>query len=409
MASLNAGRLDINGSELFGRGAKQGVLDLLRESGGGTLLLNGMHEMPPALLPRLITLLKTGDYRSRNPGSIGSRPSPPSPSASTDAADNFSASSGIRIIEQSERLPSSGSSRSLAIHGVRIIMTSERPLGPENEALAEIVKIPPLRVRPSDVKDYALYFLNAHSPHHRHHQDATISISTSSEAVGGGGSSSLKPSPSSSSSSSSSKGHESGPKKLTLTKEALKRLEAYHWPGNVVELEGAVMRAATISEGQGGQLQESLFWSAAQSKDRLRFNLLTAYPLLKQILRSDFWPDAINFKFTAFVYPLVLAVLFFGPQDRDHNPMLNVFWDMWWPLVFISFLFLGRIWCSVCPFMIYGELVQRWRESNGVKLLKWPREQLEKYGPWFLFGLFAAILVWEEVWDLPHSAALSGW
>ena len=33
----------------------------------------------------------------------------------------------------------------------------------------------------------------------------------------------------------------------------------------------------------------------------------------------------------------------------------------------------------------------------------------EQYGPWFLYGLFAAILVWEEVWDLPHTAALSGW
>ena len=33
----------------------------------------------------------------------------------------------------------------------------------------------------------------------------------------------------------------------------------------------------------------------------------------------------------------------------------------------------------------------------------------EAYGPWFLFALFAAILVWEEVWDLPQSAALSAW
>ena len=33
----------------------------------------------------------------------------------------------------------------------------------------------------------------------------------------------------------------------------------------------------------------------------------------------------------------------------------------------------------------------------------------EQYGPWFLYALFAAILVWEEVWDLPHSAYLSGW
>ena len=26
-----------------------------------------------------------------------------------------------------------------------------------------------------------------------------------------------------------------------------------------------------------------------------------------------------------------------------------------------------------------------------------------------MLALFAGILIWEEVWDLPHSAALSGW
>lgn len=33
----------------------------------------------------------------------------------------------------------------------------------------------------------------------------------------------------------------------------------------------------------------------------------------------------------------------------------------------------------------------------------------EQIGPWFLFALFAVILVWEEVWDLPQNAALSAW
>lgn len=100
--------------------------------------------------------------------------------------------------------------------------------------------------------------------------------------------------------------------------------------------------------------------------------------------------------------------------------------------------------------------------STGAQLLKWPREQLDQWGAWFLFGLFGAILVWvrpllrchrtkagtcriareccivhsagacaavqlscrrtssvqppctapapqEEVWDLPHTAYLSGW
>lgn len=81
--------------------------------------------------------------------------------------------------------------------------------------------------------------------------------------------------------------------------------------------------------------------------------------------------------------------------------------DYWWPLSFIAYPFLGRIWCSICPFMIYGELVQRWRLSTGAQLLKWPRQQLDAWGGWFLFWLFAGILVWEEVWDLPDTAYLS--
>ena len=47
--------------------------------------------------------------------------------------------------------------------------------------------------------------------------------------------------------------------------------------------------------------------------------------------------------------------------------------------------------------MIYGEVVQRWRLSRGAKLLKWPRAAMEQWGGWFLTGLFAVILVWEEV------------
>lgn len=34
---------------------------------------------------------------------------------------------------------------------------------------------------------------------------------------------------------------------------------------------------------------------------------------------------------------------------------------------------------------------------------------VEQWGGWFLLALFGAILTWEEVWDLPNSAALSAW
>lgn len=144
-----------------------------------------------------------------------------------------------------------------------------------------------------------------------------------------------------------------------------------------------------------------------QKTDQFRANLLKPLPLLRSFLRSEFWPKSINFKFTVYVYAAIVLYLFIGPQDRDHNFALNAFWCYWWPLSFVAYPFLGRIWCTICPFMIYGELVQKLRLDSGAKLMKWPREALDKWGYSFLFSLFAAILIWEEVWDLPQTAYLS--
>lgn len=71
------------------------------------------------------------------------------------------------------------------------------------------------------------------------------------------------------------------------------------------------------------------------------------------------------------------AALCCAVQDRDHNFCLSLFWNYWWPLIFILYPFLGRIWCAICPFMIYGEVMQRWRMASGVVLQKWPREECE--------------------------------
>lgn len=84
-------------------------------------------------------------------------------------------------------------------------------------------------------------------------------------------------------------------------------------------------------------------------------------------------------------------------QDRLHNTALTVFWDFWWPLIFVAYPFLGRIWCAVCPFMIYGELVQQWRLRRGAVLRRWPRAAMDRAGYAFLLALFTAILAWEEV------------
>jgi polyferredoxin len=125
------------------------------------------------------------------------------------------------------------------------------------------------------------------------------------------------------------------------------------------------------------------------AEKRFRVNLLNGYPKLRRFLRSDWWPDRINYGFTLTAFAIAVLLLFIGPQHRSENVVLNLFWAWWWPLILLGFPFVGRLWCAVCPFMIYGEVTQKlslWLIPRQLK--RWPREQAEKWGGWFLFGLF---------------------
>ena len=250
----------------------------------------------------------------------------------------------------------------------RILMVSEKMLpGLSAKGLmGHTLKVPPLRVRKADIATQVDYYLKL--------------LCRSRRAT---------------------------PPKITP--EALRRLQGYDFPGNLIELESLVERAVRQSDSSS-VLTEEVFWAAGTKTRRFRFNLLNGYPQLRQFLRSDWYPNWINYGFIMPVFAAIVGILFLGPQTRDRNFALNLFWDWWWLGSFIVFPFLGRIWCSFCPFMIYGELMQTLSLKVFPRQLKsWPRESAEKWGGWFLFGLFALILLWEELWNLENTASLSAW
>ncbi len=202
---------------------------------------------------------------------------------------------------------------------------------------------------------------------------------------------------------------EQGLCKKQLAPEALRRLQSYDFPGNITELENMVGRAVGQS-GDRATLTEDVFWAVEKQSRRFRFNLLQGYPKLKKFLLSPWWPDRINYGFTLWLYPIIVAILMWGPQTRDQNFALNFFWAWWWPLILLSFPFVGRLWCAVCPFMIYGEVAQFLSLKVWPRKLRgWPREWAERWGGWILYGGFALILLWEELWNLENTAYLSGW
>lgn len=326
MIKVNCAILQTSGADLFGRvGGKPGILEALGE---GTLVFNNLQDLAPDLIPKLKTLLETSTYTpiQRDPNSTA--------------------------------LPKTSSAR--------IIIVTEKTFPEVERLIAHVIKVPPLRVRKTDVKAQVDYYL---------------SLIAQAKSI----------------------------PKRDITPEALRRLQAYSYPGNLAELQSLVDRAIAQSPGTD-DLTDEVFWPAEARKQRFRLNLLNAYPKLRQFLRSAWWPTRINYGFTMSAFAVVVVVLFVGPQDRQHNAALNLFWAWWWPLILLGFPFVGRLWCSICPFMIYGEVVQKlslWLVPRQLK--HWPRDEADRWGGWFLFGLFTLIFLWEELWDLENTAYLSSW
>ncbi|MGB3512449.1 MAG: sigma 54-interacting transcriptional regulator [Microcoleaceae cyanobacterium] len=322
---VNCNLLQTSGIELFGSsGGKAGLIEWL---GAGTLILNNIQELPPELIPAIANLVKTNTYTPIN---------------RTDKSQDITP----RVCR------------------TKILMISEKILPEVDKFVSHVIKVPPLRVRKTDINEQVEYYLR-------------LLCRTK------------------------------GLSKPKITPEALRRLQSYDFPGNIRELENLVERALIQSNCEG-ELTEEVFWSVETKKKRFRLNLLDANPKLRKFLRSPWWPDRINYGFTLTFFALVIFVLCLGPQNRGDNFALNFFWAWWWPIVLLLFPFVGRLWCAVCPFMIYGEVTQKlslWLWPRQLK--SWPRQEAERWGGWFLFGLFALIFLWEELWDLKNTAYLS--
>ena len=321
---VDCAKLQTSGAELFGRsGGKPGLIASLDR---GTLVLNNIHLLPTELIDAIAALIKDNQYTP--------------------------------VMRPGGNVPQVQSSQA------RIILISEQTVQAIDSVVANLIKVPPLRVRKADLDEQINYYLNLI-------------------------------------------GRNKCLRKTKITPEAIRNLQAYDFPNNLRELESLIERALTQLQGCD-DITEEVVWHSQSKKKQYRLNLLNKYPKLRYFLRSDWYPDKINYGFTASFFAFIVLVLFLAPQNRQHNFALNLFWAWWWPLILVTFPLIGRLWCAVCPFMIYGEITQKLSLILFPRQLKrWPRNTAEKWGGWFLFGLFALILLWEELWDLENTAYLS--
>lgn len=197
--------------------------------------------------------------------------------------------------------------------------------------------------------------------------------------------------------------------------EVIRRLQTHDFPGNIRELKQLVERAlrqlpvpsaSAAGERQPPLLPEEVFWLAPR-QPRWRLDLWRWKPALRDPMRSPHFWNALLFGLVSWVFVLVNIWLWAGPQDRAHNGGLVFFWAWWWPLILISYPLVGRLWCSFCPFMVWGEIAQRLSRAVGWRPAAWPHGDTDAWAAPCLAAGFAAILLWEELSGMENLARMS--
>jgi ferredoxin len=111
--------------------------------------------------------------------------------------------------------------------------------------------------------------------------------------------------------------------------------------------------------------------------------------VIKSVLKSRWFPGIIQIPVLA-VFSLIVFELIAGPGSAHDNFGTAGTWVLWWPLIPIIFLFLGRFWCAVCPFATVSDWVQKF-VGNKRPVPKF----LKKYGIW-LIDIFFILITWAD-------------
>jgi polyferredoxin len=123
---------------------------------------------------------------------------------------------------------------------------------------------------------------------------------------------------------------------------------------------------------------------------------------INRFLKSRWFPGIIQWP-TLLIFMLIMFELALGPSSAHDNFGTAMTWVLWWPLIPIIFLFLGRFWCAICPFATINDLVQKFVGNNRPV----PRF-LKRYGIWIIDALFIFITWSDHVWGVVENPWGSG-
>ena len=147
-------------------------------------------------------------------------------------------------------------------------------------------------------------------------------------------------------------------------------------------------------------LQPNFVAAGPPGRNQLAGRNLLDWPVIGKLLRWRHFPTLLIAP-TMIIFLFIVLVGLFGEQTTG-NPAILLTWILWWPAVIFTFLLLGRIWCTACPFGYTGDLVQKIFSFR----LRPPRIFKNM---WWRLGLFLALTWATTLWALDRWPWGTAW
>ncbi len=164
-----------------------------------------------------------------------------------------------------------------------------------------------------------------------------------------------------------------------VTPETLGIFMNYDWPGNLTELSSVIRRAVMLAK-KDEIIPEQILLGLPKTEGKWEYNILRI-DWIRKFLTSWIFPRVPQV-IIGCVFLITVLFLFFGPSDPQSNIGLTLGWYIGWPLLFFSFFFLARTWCSVCSFAVPGTFLQ-----NIVKPTRKTPLFIKNYSGWIMAAL----------------------
>lgn len=140
----------------------------------------------------------------------------------------------------------------------------------------------------------------------------------------------------------------------------------------------------------------------ALTSKKSSFDLLSI-PIIKKFIKSKWYPGIFQWMVLVF-FSVIVFELVAGTVNPHRNFGTTMTWVLWWPIIPILFIAMGRFWCAICPFGKLSDIIRKMVGSER------PMPKfLRKYGIWLIDLFFIAITYSDHVWGIVESPRGSGY